>query len=65
MEQNLSYREAVAEMEQLLRKMESGEPDVDAMVLQVKRVSELLAFCKKKLFETEQEVQKVLDSMED
>lgn len=60
----MSYKDAVAEIEMLLHKMENDEPDIDAMVAQVKRVSELLTFCKKKLFETEQEVQKVLDAME-
>jgi exodeoxyribonuclease VII small subunit len=64
METKDSYREAVAEIEQILRQMEAGEPDVDAMVVHVKRVTELLAYCKKKLSETEEEVQRILDSME-
>jgi exodeoxyribonuclease VII small subunit len=61
---NLSYAEAVAAIEEILQQIESGELDVDELAEKVKQASELLKICKKKLFETEKEVEKILKEME-
>ena len=57
----LSYTEAVQEIESILMQMESGELDVDELAIKVKRVTQLLKLCKKKLKTTEDEVNKILD----
>jgi exodeoxyribonuclease VII small subunit len=59
-----SYREAVAEMEEILEKIESGELDVDELAAKVKRVSQLLKYCKEKLGTTEKEIQEIISEME-
>ena len=61
----ITYKEAIAEIEEILEKIENEELDVDELAEQVKRVSFLIGFCKDKLLKTEEEVKKVLDDMND
>lgn len=56
----LSYNEAIAEIEQIIQKIEGDELDIDELTIKVKRVAELLNYCKLKLKNTEEEVQKIL-----
>ena len=66
MEENkLTYKEAMAEIEDIVTKLENNQLDVDELSGKVKRVSELIAFCKSKLHETEEEVEKILKTIED
>ncbi len=44
-----TYKDAVAEIETILEKLENEELDVDDLAEKVKRVSHLLKFCKDKL----------------
>jgi len=60
----ISYKEAVAEIEDILEKIENEELDVDDLTEKVKRVSSLITLCKEKLHNTEQEVEKILKEME-
>ncbi len=60
----ISYKEAVAEIENILVKIENEELDVDDLTEKVKRVSSLIKLCKEKLHNTEQEVEKILKEME-
>ncbi len=65
MEENkLSYKEAMAEIEEIVVKLEDNQLDVDELSSKVKRVSELIAFCKSKLHETEEEVENILKSID-
>lgn len=61
----LSYNEAISEIEEILERMESDELDVDELSEKVKRVSELVRYCRNKLKTTEEEVEKVLKEMEE
>jgi len=61
---NSSYNDAVAEIEDILRKIENEELDVDELGKNVERVSFLLKMCKEKLHKTEVEVEKILGEME-
>ena len=65
MEENkLSYKDAMAEIEEIVVKLEDNQLDVDELSSKVKRVSELIAFCKSKLHETEEEVENILKSID-
>ena len=55
-----TYNEAVAELELIISKIENQELDIDELSINVKRVAELLDFCKMKLKSTEEDVQKIL-----
>lgn len=64
-ESKLSYKEAMAEIEDIVSKLEENQLDVDELSGKVKRVAELIAYCKSKLHETEEEVEKILKSIDD
>ena len=61
---SISYNEAMAEIEQILRHIGQEELDVDDLSEKVKRVSGLIKLCKEKLHTTEVEVEKVLREIE-
>ncbi len=61
----ISYNEAIAEIEEVLEKIENEELDVDELAEKVKRVSVLLKVCKDKLFSTNEQVEQILKEMED
>jgi exodeoxyribonuclease VII small subunit len=61
----VSYNEAMAEIEEILEKIENEELDVDELAEKVKRVSVLLKMCKDKLHKTNEQVEQVLKEMED
>jgi len=61
---DISYREALLELESIMAKLEGEEVDIDELSGLVKRASELLAECRNKIFKTEQEVEKILLDIE-
>jgi exodeoxyribonuclease VII small subunit len=61
----ISYNEAIAEIEEILEKMENEELDVDELAEKVKRVSVLLKICKDKLQKTNEQVEQILNEMEE
>jgi len=62
---DISYNEAITEIEEILYQIENEELDIDILTEKVKKVSTLLKLCKKKLHQTETEVQKILDDIDD
>lgn len=56
----LTYKGAVAELEEIVRKMESDACDIDQLSDYTTRALELLKFCKERLFKTNEEVEKCL-----
>lgn len=63
-EKKISFNEAIKELETILEQIESGEPDVDELSGKVKRASELIKICRKKLKSTEEEIDKILEEMD-
>lgn len=61
----VTYNEAMAEVEEILEKIENEELDVDDLAEKVKRVSVLLKICKDKLLKTNEQVEQTLKEMED
>lgn len=61
----VSYSEAMAEIEDILEKIENEELDVDELAEKVKRVSILLKTCKDKLTKTNVQVETILKEMEE
>ena len=62
--QEMTYRQAIKEIETILGKIENQDLDVDELAEKLKRVNELIRLCKKKLFTAEKEVEKILKEME-
>jgi exodeoxyribonuclease VII small subunit len=64
-QKTLSYNEALNEIEEIVNSIEKDDLDVDDIIEKVKRVSQLLQICKKKLKQTQEDVDKILNSMDD
>lgn len=60
MKEEISYTEAVTELENIVSDIENDDVSVDELGIKVKRASELIAICKNKLHTTEEEVSKIL-----
>lgn len=60
----LTYNEALTEIEEIIANIENNEYDVDVLSEKVKRVTELIKFCKDKLHKTEEDIEKILSEME-
>jgi exodeoxyribonuclease VII small subunit len=60
----LSYKEAIQEIEDILQQIENDEPDVDQLSEKVKRLSVLVSWCREKLHNTEEEIEKILKEIE-
>lgn len=54
-----SFNDAVTEIETILRNIESGDLDIDKLSVEVKRASELIKECQKKLKNTEDEINSI------
>ena len=59
MNDEMKYEEALAQLESIVRKMESNELNIDEIATQLKSAQRLIKFCKDKLTHTEQELQKI------
>ncbi len=57
----ITYAEAMAEIERILGRFRSEEMDVDCLAAEVKRATELIACCKERLRKAETEVKKILE----
>jgi exodeoxyribonuclease VII small subunit len=60
----LSYKESMLEIEEILSKIESREIDLDELTAHITHALELLSECKKKLKNSEDEVLKLLQTIE-
>lgn len=58
-----SFSEAVNEIEKILRNIESGNLNIDILSTEVKRASELIRECQKKLKTTEDEINAIFKEM--
>ena len=62
---DLTYQQALVELEQIVEALEDETIPVDELALKVKRASDLIEFCQAKLTETDEEVKKILTYLED
>lgn len=61
----MTYSETIAELEKILRQLENTEEvNMDVISSQVKRASELIEFCKRKLYTLDKELEKMITEIE-
>lgn len=60
-----TYAEAIAELEKIVSKLQNNECEIDELKNYTTRSLALLRFCKDKLFETDEEVKKILEELGD
>lgn len=56
MSETIKYEQAMAQLEAIVRKMESNELDIDEIAAQLKTAQRLIMFCRDKLTKTESEL---------
>lgn len=61
----MKYSEAIAELESITAKMQSPDCDIDSLASLTSRALELLKICKEKLFKTDEEVRRCLETLSD
>ena len=61
----LSFSEAMEELERILRGGEAEESDIDALGDELKRAAELLEMCRAKIRRAEVEVTQIVQSLEE
>lgn len=61
----MTYKEAITRLEEIVRLIESQEPDVDELGVLVKEAHTLTEFCRKRLRNTETEVEAALEKLKE
>lgn len=57
-----NYEAAMAQLEDIVRRMESGELDIDSLSKELKTAQELIKLCRDKLTKTDEEIKKILSN---
>lgn len=60
--ESLTYEEAMARLEELARRMENNETGIDQLAAELKEARRLMAFCKEKLYATDEEIRKIWET---
>lgn len=58
-----SYSQAVARLEEILQAIQSGNVEIDTLYRLLKEADELIKHCRTRLYEVDEEVKMLLDSM--
>ena len=58
--EEMTYTQAVNELEELVKKMQDPECSIDNLSQYTKRSKELLEFCRKRLTATDEELKRIL-----
>lgn len=59
----IGFNEAVKGIEEILRNIEEGEPDIDRLSADVKRAAELIKICRSRLRETEEKIDGIMKEL--
>lgn len=65
MTNDLTYRQAIEELETILRALETDAVDVDDLTARVQRSAELIRLCKQKLRSAESAIDQVFENLDD
>ena len=60
---DMTYTKAMQELEAIVAKMQSDSCDIDALAAYTKRAAELIKYCREKLFTTDEEVKKCIETL--
>lgn len=62
--EELTYREALSELETIVRTLQSDNCDIDRLTALTRRATLLLAECRSRLTATDEELKKILGELE-
>ena len=57
----LSYKEAITEIESILRSLREEQNNIDTLAERVARATELIAYCREKLYKAQDDVCKIIE----
>ena len=60
MEKEVKYEQAMIQLEDIVRKMENDELDIDELTTELKTAQRLIKLCRDKLTKTDDEIKKIL-----
>ena len=58
----MKYEEAMKRLEEIVAQIEGGKLDIDMISERLKEAQTLIKFCKDKLYETDEEVRRILEA---
>lgn len=58
----MKYEEAMKRLEEIVGQIEGGKLDIDMISDRLKEAQTLIKFCKDKLYETDEEIRKILEA---
>ena len=61
---DLTYSQALAELEQILAALHGDDCDVDKLTSMTSRAVELLNYCRSRLTSTDEELRRILESLQ-
>jgi exodeoxyribonuclease VII small subunit len=62
-EDSQTYTKAIEEIENIIQEIENEQPDMDELSTRVARALALIKFCKGKLRNTEEDIDKLLEDL--
>ncbi len=60
----LSYKQAIDELEKIVKEIEAGDLDLDVLLEKVDKAAILILYCKEKLKSSESSISKMLKKLE-
>ena len=60
----LTYSEAIKQLDEIVQKLQRPDCEIDQLCQLTERSVQLLAFCKEKLTQTDEQLVKLLDGLE-
>lgn len=62
--ESLTYAQAIAELDKIIRTMQSDQCDIDQLTTYTRRAAELLKVCRNRLTTTSEELQTILATLQ-
>ena len=59
----MTYSQAISRLEEIMSSVQSGKMDIDTLTDALKEASELVKFCRGKLYKVDEEVKAMLDEI--
>ena len=60
----MKYEEAVSRLEEIVKKLENDELDIDQMAQQLKEAQQLIRLCKDRLTKVDADIKTVMDAQQ-
>ena len=61
--ENMAYTQAVARLEEIMHAVQGGKMDIDALSGALKEASDLVRFCRGKLYKVDEEVKELIEGL--